>query len=137
MRAQLPLLGHLRVGIDVFNGVAPLGFGDLRVQEFGSPRDVLVRFDNKTQLQDAQRMIAARVTEALPNVEIVTCFLVLSYFGHSLLQIRTRIMGLIWGARSFSPPALVGRLQGGPRFLNPGAVLFGRSGSGNLGLRFR
>jgi len=49
---------------------APLGFGDLRVQEFGSPRDVLVRFDNKTQLQDAQRMIAARVAEALPKVEI-------------------------------------------------------------------
>jgi preprotein translocase subunit SecF len=49
---------------------APLGFGDLRVQEFGSPRDVIVRFDNKTQLQDAQRMIAARVAEALPNVEI-------------------------------------------------------------------
>jgi preprotein translocase subunit SecF len=49
---------------------APLGFGDLRVQEFGSPRDVLVRFDNKTQLQDAQRMITARVAEALPKVEI-------------------------------------------------------------------
>ena len=49
---------------------APLGFGDLRVQEFGSPQDVLVRFENKTQLQDAQRMIAARVTEALPNVQI-------------------------------------------------------------------
>src|SRR4029077_18157649 len=49
---------------------APLGFGDLRVQEFGSPRDVLVRFDNKTQLQDAPRLIAARVAEALPNVEI-------------------------------------------------------------------
>src|ERR1700720_158514 len=49
---------------------APLGFGDLRVQEFGSPRDVLGRFDNKTQLPDAQRMIAARVAEALPKVEI-------------------------------------------------------------------
>jgi preprotein translocase subunit SecF len=49
---------------------APLGFGDLRVQEFGSPTDVLVRFDNKTQLQDAQRMTAARVAEALPNVQI-------------------------------------------------------------------
>jgi preprotein translocase subunit SecF len=49
---------------------APLGFGDLRVQEFGSPQDVLVRFENKTQLQDAQRTIAARVTEALPNVQI-------------------------------------------------------------------
>ena len=49
---------------------APLGFGDLRVQEFGSPRDVIVRFDNKTQLQDAQRIITARAAEALPNVEI-------------------------------------------------------------------
>jgi preprotein translocase subunit SecF len=48
----------------------PLGFGDLRVQEFGSPRDLLVRFDNKTQLQDTQRMITARVAEALPKVEI-------------------------------------------------------------------
>src|ERR1700751_5267020 len=49
---------------------APLGFDDLRVQEFGSPRDVLVRFENKAQLQDAQRMIASRVAEALPGVEI-------------------------------------------------------------------
>src|SRR5271169_6389742 len=32
---------------------APLGFGDLRVQECGSPQDVLVRFENKTQIQDA------------------------------------------------------------------------------------
>src|SRR5262249_48019225 len=49
---------------------APLGFGDFRVQEFGSPRDVLVRFDSKTQLQDAQQMIAARVAKALPKVQI-------------------------------------------------------------------
>src|SRR6516162_7052678 len=49
---------------------APLCFGDLRVQEFGSPTDVLVRFDNKTQLQDAQRMMAARVADVLPNVQI-------------------------------------------------------------------
>jgi preprotein translocase subunit SecF len=49
---------------------APLGFGDLRVQEFGSPQDVLVRFDNKTQLQDAQRLITARAAEALPDVQI-------------------------------------------------------------------
>src|ERR1700732_2892590 len=37
---------------------APLGFGDLRVQEFGSPQDVLVRFDNKTQLQDLQPILS-------------------------------------------------------------------------------
>ena len=46
---------------------APLGFGDLRVQEFGSPQDVLVRFENKANLQDAQRMITTRVAEALPG----------------------------------------------------------------------
>jgi preprotein translocase subunit SecF len=49
---------------------APLGLGDLRVQEFGSPRDVLVRFENKNELQDTQGMIAARVAEALPSVQI-------------------------------------------------------------------
>jgi len=48
----------------------PLGFGDLRVQEFGSPQDVLVRFENRSELQDVQRMIAARVAEPLPNVQI-------------------------------------------------------------------
>ena len=56
--------------IDVGSQVAPLGFGDLRVQEFGSPQDVLVRFEYKSQLQDAQRVIAARVAEALPDVQI-------------------------------------------------------------------
>ena len=49
---------------------APLGLGDLRVQEFGSPEDVLVRFDNKTQLEDSQRLLAARVAAALPDVQI-------------------------------------------------------------------
>lgn len=49
---------------------APLGFGDLRVQEFGSPQDVLVRFENRNELRDAQSMVAARVAEALPNVQI-------------------------------------------------------------------
>jgi preprotein translocase subunit SecF len=44
---------------------APLGFGDLRVQEFGSPQDVLVRFENKTQIQDAQHKIASQVAKAL------------------------------------------------------------------------
>src|SRR5215831_9046222 len=48
----------------------PLGFGDVRVQEFGTPQDVLVRFENRSELQDVQRMIAARVAEPLPNVQI-------------------------------------------------------------------
>jgi len=49
---------------------APLGFGDLRVQEFGSPQDVLVRFENKTQVQEGQSRIAAQVAKMLPGVEI-------------------------------------------------------------------
>jgi preprotein translocase subunit SecF len=49
---------------------APLGYRDLRVQEFGSPNDVLVRFENKTAIQNGQNQIAAQVAKALPNVEI-------------------------------------------------------------------
>jgi preprotein translocase subunit SecF len=49
---------------------APLGYGDLRVQEFGSPNDVLVRFENKSNVENAQNRIAAQVTQALPKVEI-------------------------------------------------------------------
>ena len=49
---------------------APLGYGDLRVQEFGSSNDVLVRFENKTGAESAQNRIAAQVAKALPNVEI-------------------------------------------------------------------
>ena len=49
---------------------APLDFGDLRVQEFGSPQDVLVRFENKKQIQDAQQKIAAQVARALPDVQV-------------------------------------------------------------------
>ena len=48
----------------------PLGFGDIRVQEFGSPQDVLIRFDAKAQPAGAQPAIAARVAEALPGVQV-------------------------------------------------------------------
>jgi preprotein translocase SecF subunit len=48
----------------------PFDSGDLRVQEFGSPREVLVRFGNQKQIENAQRLITARIAEALPNVEI-------------------------------------------------------------------
>jgi len=65
------LRGQQALQVDTIReAFAPLGFGDLRVQEFGSPQDVLVRFENKANLQDAQRMIASRVTEALPGVQI-------------------------------------------------------------------
>jgi preprotein translocase subunit SecF len=40
------------------------------VQEFGSPQDVLVRFENKTQTQNAQQKVIARVAKALPGVQI-------------------------------------------------------------------
>lgn len=48
----------------------PLGFTDLRVQEFGSPNDVLVRFENKANIPDVQAVIAARLKAAQPGVEI-------------------------------------------------------------------
>jgi len=49
----------------------PLGFGDIRVQEFGSPQDVLIRFDAKGQQPaNAERAIAVRVAEALPGVQV-------------------------------------------------------------------
>jgi preprotein translocase subunit SecF len=48
----------------------PLGYGDIRVQEFGSPQDVLVRFDAKTQPENAQTRIAVTVSEALPGTQV-------------------------------------------------------------------
>ena len=61
------LRGQQALQVEAF---APLGFGELRVQEFGSPQDVLARFENKANLQDAQRMITSRMAEALPGVQI-------------------------------------------------------------------
>src|ERR1700738_4731869 len=69
--AVVELRGPQALQVDVIReAFAPLGFGDLRVQEFGSPQDVLVRFANTANLQDAQRMIASRVAEALPGGQI-------------------------------------------------------------------
>lgn len=48
----------------------PLGFGDIRVQQFGSPEEVLVRFDAHGQPQGVQGKIAARISEALPGVQL-------------------------------------------------------------------
>jgi len=60
------------VSVEMIRGaLAPLGFGDIRVQEFGSPQDVLIRFDAKGQPPaNAQRLIAARVEQGLPGVQI-------------------------------------------------------------------
>ncbi len=57
--------------IEMIRGAfTPLGFGDIRVQEFGSPDNVLIRFDAKGQTENAQHLIAAWVAEALPGVKI-------------------------------------------------------------------
>jgi preprotein translocase subunit SecF len=60
------------ISVDMIrSALAPLGFGDIRVQEFGSPQDVLIRFDAKGQQPaNAQRLIAERVAAALPGVQI-------------------------------------------------------------------
>jgi preprotein translocase subunit SecF len=76
---------------------APLGFGDLRVQEFGAPQDVLVPLENKTQIQDAQQNIAAQVATALPDVqirrvEVVGAAVSAELFRSGLLVVRTQRM---------------------------------------------
>jgi preprotein translocase subunit SecF len=59
------------VSLEMIRGaLGPLGFGDIRVQEFGSPQEVLIRFDAKAQPANAQRAIATRVAEALPGAQL-------------------------------------------------------------------
>jgi preprotein translocase subunit SecF len=48
----------------------PLGFGDIRVQQFGSPEDVLVRFDAHGQPEGVQGKITARMSETLPGTQL-------------------------------------------------------------------
>lgn len=50
--------------------LAPLGFTDLRVQEFGSARDVLVRFENKNQVPNLQQLVTGTLKAALPDIEV-------------------------------------------------------------------
>jgi preprotein translocase subunit SecF len=65
------LRGSQSLQIDkIRQAFASFDSGDLRVQEFGSPREVLVRFGNQKQIQNAQRVISARITAALPDIEI-------------------------------------------------------------------
>ena len=48
----------------------PVGFGDIRVQEFGGPEEVLVRFDARVPPQNVQGKLAARIKESLPGAEL-------------------------------------------------------------------
>jgi preprotein translocase SecF subunit len=48
----------------------PLGFGGVRVQQFGGPNEVLVRFDTEAQPADAQRRLIERLTTALPGTDL-------------------------------------------------------------------
>jgi len=55
---------------------APLGFGDLRVQEFGSPQDVLVRFENSRLSRAAGRRpvrASARRAEIPRPIQLSSC----------------------------------------------------------------
>ena len=63
--AVVELRGPQALQVDVIReAFAPLGFGDLRVQEFGSPQDVLVRFANTTNLQPSGRAADDRVSSS-------------------------------------------------------------------------
>lgn len=50
--------------------VEPLGFGDVRVQQFGAPNEVLVRFDAKVPPSDAQQRLTRQLATALPGAEL-------------------------------------------------------------------
>jgi len=70
---------------------APLGLGDLRVQEFGSPEDVLVRFDNKTQLEDAQRLPDVQIR----RVEVVGARVSGELFRNGLLATALALVAVL------------------------------------------
>jgi len=48
----------------------PLGFGDIRVQQFGAPDEIMVRFDAKSQPENAQRRLTEQIAQTLPGTEL-------------------------------------------------------------------
>jgi len=52
------------------SALEPLGFGDIRVQQFGAPNEVLVRFDAQAQPDNAQRRITAQLAQTLPATQL-------------------------------------------------------------------
>ena len=48
----------------------PLGFGDIRVQQFGSPDELLVRFDAQAQPDNAQRRLIEQIAHTLPGTQL-------------------------------------------------------------------
>ena len=50
--------------------VEPLGFGDVRVQQFGAPTEMLVRFDARIQPEGVQRRLAEQLAKTLPGTEL-------------------------------------------------------------------
>src|ERR1700690_1773475 len=47
----------------------PLGFGDIRVQQFASPIELLVRFDAQAQPDNAQRRLTEQIAHTLPGTQ--------------------------------------------------------------------
>jgi preprotein translocase subunit SecF len=54
----------------VRQALEPLGFGDIRVQQFGTPNEILVRFDAQTQPANAQQRIVEQLAKTLPGTEL-------------------------------------------------------------------
>jgi preprotein translocase subunit SecF len=48
----------------------PLGFGDVKVQQFGAPDEVLVRFDARTQPDSVQRRLTEQIAQSLPGTQL-------------------------------------------------------------------
>ena len=65
LRTREPVeLGTVRTNFDA------LGFGQSRVQEFGSPRDILVKLDRQAEGAQARGAIDAMLVQKLPGTEI-------------------------------------------------------------------
>lgn len=52
------------------SGLAPLGFGEMTVQQFGSRDDVLVGFGAQAHIENVQGAIRERLKQALPGAEL-------------------------------------------------------------------
>jgi preprotein translocase subunit SecF len=52
------------------SALAPLGFGDITVQEFGSPDDLLVGFGARGQSENVEGAITARLAQGLPGTQL-------------------------------------------------------------------
>jgi preprotein translocase subunit SecF len=80
--------------------LGPLGFGDIRVQQFGAPEEILVRFDAQVQPENAQRLLSERIAQSLPGaqlrrVEVVGAKVSQELFNNGLLATALAFLAVL------------------------------------------